>query len=274
METNANYTMTGIFVLSLLIAIIFLIIWLSSGFAFQGYKIYKVYMKESVSGLNVDSPVEFNGVGVGTVKSIEINNENPELVELLLNVSKDAPVSQGTEATLNSRGLTGMTYVALKDKSNDLRPLRPNRGEEYPIIKTSPSLFLRLDAALSQLTENMKTVASSVQSLLDKDNLHSIKEILINLDNLSRGLASNNQRLTTIMENTAIATQELRPLLRASITTMRALENQILPTTTRLLFNIDNITRTLSEVTSEVRQNPSVLLRGSEKPILGPGETR
>jgi phospholipid/cholesterol/gamma-HCH transport system substrate-binding protein len=58
METNVNYTIVGVFVISLMAVTIFTIIWLSSGFSSNVTKMYKVYMTESVSGLNIDSPVE------------------------------------------------------------------------------------------------------------------------------------------------------------------------------------------------------------------------
>ena len=72
-ETNIRYTAVGAFVIIFVLAIVFSVIWLSSGFSFNHYKIYKVYMQESVSGLNVQSPVEYNGVDVGSVRSIELD---------------------------------------------------------------------------------------------------------------------------------------------------------------------------------------------------------
>src|SRR4051812_27784006 len=107
MDTKVNYTTVGIFVITLVAFIVLSIIWLSAGLGFQQYKIYKVYMAESVSGLSQDSAVEFNGVSVGTVKSINIDHANPQLVTLLLNIQADTPISQGTKAMLNGRGLTG-----------------------------------------------------------------------------------------------------------------------------------------------------------------------
>ena len=74
METNVNYTLAGVFVISLITAIVIGVIWLSSGFGSgQDYALYNVFMNESVSGLSADGPVEFNGVNVGTVSAIKIS---------------------------------------------------------------------------------------------------------------------------------------------------------------------------------------------------------
>src|SRR5688572_26803680 len=108
METNVNYTIVGAFVIVLLGAIIMGVIWLSSGLTAHTYTVYQINMKESVTGLSVDSSVEFNGVSVGTVKSITILPDDPQTVILLINVDTTTPVTEGTTASLTSKGLTGV----------------------------------------------------------------------------------------------------------------------------------------------------------------------
>ncbi len=274
METNVNYTLVGIFVVALVTAIILAIIWLSSGFSLDQYSIYKIYMEESVTGLSVDGPVEFNGVNVGTVNSIEINHKNPELVELLLSVKNTTPITKGTFATLNSKGITGITYIALKDKSTDLRPLVAEPGQPYPVIPTAPSLFLRLDTALKQLSTNLRKVSESIQSVLDPENQRMIKDTLRSLQEITGNLATNSDKFNRILENTAKASQQFTPLMQSTVQAMHMLEAQTLPATYRLMNNLDNITRTVAEVALELKQNPSVLIRGAEPAPLGPGEKK
>src|SRR5579862_5073466 len=162
MDTEVNYTIVGAFVILLFASFVLGIIWLSSGFAIKQYSIYQVYMQESVSGLSIDSAVEYNGVDVGSVKSIELNHKNPKLVELLLNIKSETPITRGTVATLQAKGITGLTYVALKDKSTDLRPLVAEKGQEYPVIKTSPSIFTRIDTALSELSIKFGKISDAI----------------------------------------------------------------------------------------------------------------
>lgn len=274
METNVNYTIVGAFVITLISFIVLGIIWLSSGFSFEHYSNYMIYMQESISGLNIDSPVEFNGVDVGTVSTIQLNHKNPQLVELILKIKSTTPITQGTVATLTTKGITGVTYVALKDKSTDLRPLVAAKGEPYPVIKTAPSFFLRIDTALSQLSTNLQKVTQSIQSVLDKDNQQAIKGILSNLDRVTEALASNNEKMTQIIENTSIASRQFTPLLHSTTSAMRTLETQTLPATYQLLSNLNEVTRNLTAVSVQLKQNPSVLVRGSTLPPLGPGESK
>lgn len=272
MDEHVNYTAVGAFVIIFLGFIIFSIIWLSSGFKISSNKIYKVYMSESVTGLNIDSTVEFNGVNVGTVSSIEIDQKNPHLVTILLKVKKSTPVSNGTRATLNTKGLTGVSYVSLIDKGNDFSQLPRLPDEPYPIIQTAPSFLGRLDLTLHKLVEGVTKVSSSIEMLLDDENLQSIKEILIGFRHVTRTLAMNTEQMNAILKNTAKASTELAPLMQSTMKTMSILSAQILPATNQAMTNLDIITNNLSAVSLEIKENPAVLIRGKDKQPLGPGE--
>lgn len=251
METNINYTIVGAFVIVLVACITLSIIWLSAGFSVDEYKIYQVFMRESVNGLAVDAQVEFNGVNVGTVKSIEISQKDPQVVILLLNVKKDTPITLGTHATLNMKGLTGIGYLALIDKGTDTRPLQALPGQPYPVINTAPSLLVRFDTAMTKLNDSLHQVSVSIQSLLDQQNLRSIKQILQNLQ---------------------FATQSLPVLLQTSRSAMQTITTQTLPAANQAMINLDILTRNMASVSGEIKQNPAVLIRGMQPQPLGPGE--
>jgi phospholipid/cholesterol/gamma-HCH transport system substrate-binding protein len=274
METNVNYTIVGIFVITAITAMVMGIIWLSSGFSLDQSKIYAVNMQESVSGLSIDSPVEFNGVEVGSVKSIEIDKKDPKLVILLLSVKNNTPVSLGTVATLASKGITGITFVALKDKGESQLPLEVLPGQKYPIIKSAPSLFVRLGEALTQLSENVKSVSKDINTLLSKENLESLHQTLANLQRITGTMAANSKQIEAILHNTALFSKKLDPLIITSTNTLRVLEVQTLPATYRMLSNLDAATRSLAEITEEIKANPSVIIRGINRNNYGPGEQR
>jgi phospholipid/cholesterol/gamma-HCH transport system substrate-binding protein len=271
METNVNYTVVGAFVIIILTFIILSIIWLSAGFSADD-SMYKVYMTESVSGLSPDSAVEYNGVNVGKVKTIQLNKKNPQLVELLLSIKKSTPITQGTVATLNAKGLTGIAIIALQDKGANTAPLVALKGEEYPIIKTAPSFFLRLDKAITQLNNNLHGVSQSIKRLLDEENLHSLREILLNLKDLTGTFAGNKKNLNAIFYNTAVASQQFAPLMQSTNHAMQEMISQTIPAANAAVGNLKSITANLAGVASEIKQNPAVLIRGKTPRKLGPGE--
>jgi len=274
METNVHYTIVGAFVILLCAAIALTIIWLSSGFSTQVYTTYLVYMQESVSGLNIDAPVEYNGVAVGAVKLVKLDPNDPHIVDLELDIKADTPITQGTTATLTTRGITGITFIALKDNGYDLRPLVALKGQPYPVIKTAPSFFMRIDLVLDKLSNHIQRVSEAIQTLLDPQNQASIKETLVNLRQITGSLASNTQQLDKIFKHTADFTQHMTPLLQSSRGAMVTLQNQTLPETYRLLSNLNDTARNLSQFSQELKQNPSILIRGKLAAPPGPGEKR
>lgn len=272
METNINYTVVGVFVITLIGAMILAIVWLSSGFSLAQYRTYELRMTESVSGLSIDSPVEYNGVNVGAVSKISLEPHNPRVVDVLLSINTTTPITYGTVATLNTRGLTGIAIVALKDKSLDLRPLVKENGQDYPIIQTAPSFFVRLDLALTELSTNLKNVTKSINSLLSPENQQSITSMLKNLNYITDNLAGNTEKLDQIIVNTASASKQFPPLLQSTLNAMRMFESQTMPATYRLMNNLDNMTRNMTEISAEIKQNPSILVRGRVPAPMGPGE--
>lgn len=274
MDNNVNYTLVGAFVILLTTAIVFAIIWLSSGLSLIQYSDYLMNSEESVSGLNIDAPVEYNGVAVGSVKSITLDHSNPHIVKVLLSINNTTPITRGTVATLTTRGVTGVAFVALKDLGDDLKPLTVEPDQEYPVIRTAPSIFMRLEVTLSRLTDNLQIVTDSVSNLLDKKNLRSIQNTLEHIDKLTGTLADDSDKFNTLITNTARASEEFLPMLKHSTSAMKVLDSQTLPTTYRLLNNMNDVMRNLSEISTQLKANPSVLIRGAAPLPLGPGEKR
>jgi phospholipid/cholesterol/gamma-HCH transport system substrate-binding protein len=265
MESKINYTLVGAFVLILTIALIIFITWLSTGLSTKRYKTFQVIMHESVAGLGVNSSVKYNGVNVGTVKKISLNNQNPEQVCLILQIEEHTPITEGTTATLNSQGLTGITYLALQGSDSNLNPIPLLPGKKYPIIKSAPSLFLRLDTTLRDLNNNMNQITHDINGVLGGENPILFRKILNNLTMTSHHLAGQSKRLNAILANTARST-------RAFPSLMNTLTQQTLPSTNQVLTNLSIMTNNLLEFSDNLRQNPSILIRGQKPPPLGPGE--
>lgn len=239
METHVRYAIVGAFVVVMTAMIVLAIIWLSSGFyTTHDYTMYKVYMRESVTGLSLDAPVEYNGVRVGKVADIQIDPIDSRTVDLFLRVKKTTPVSLATRAKLDVRSLSGIAYIGLDDDGTSKTLLTTLPGEKYPVIETKPSIYMRVDKALTELNSNFTKLSESINSLLSQDNIQSINAILQTSEN-----------------------------------TMRVLQTQTLPEFNQTVSRIDELTSKLSTVTDEIKQNPSVLIRGKQQTtVLGPGE--
>ena len=84
------------------------------------------------------------------MKAIALNRNNPEEVGLTLDIARGTPIKTDTIAVLETQGLTGLATINLTGGSREA-PVCRLPGQEYPVIKTGPSLFFRLDEAISRL---------------------------------------------------------------------------------------------------------------------------
>ena len=214
MEPKVNYTLVGLFVSLLGAASIGAVLWLSRTDYRGVYDRYYVYMTESVSGLSADASVKYRGVDVGRVKEIILNPKNPEEVRLALDLVRGTPVKEDTVAVLETQGLTGLTTVNLMGGSRDSPPLTAKPGEDYPVIKTRPSFYSRLDSALSRilsdqslpvLLNNLNNLANEARGLVDAQSRADLKRLLGNLANITQILATHRDELGTAIANAGTA---------------------------------------------------------------------
>ena len=191
------------------------------------FKTYQILTEDSVSGLIAGAPVEFHGVDVGRVTKVELTG--PSSVRILLEVDKDAPINTATVATITARGLatrgfTGYVYILLENVGTDYRPLTVAAGKRYPQIPSLPSRSVNLDTAISQVNQNVQALTDLLRTMLDEDTIASFKRAVGNMQEVTRMLADNQQRLNAIIANTEQASGRLSPLLDRSNDTVQALQ--------------------------------------------------
>lgn len=307
MEAKTNYTIVGIIVLVLGIGLLSAILWLSVGFNQKTYSSYTVYLHEAASGLSKDAPVKYNGVQVGFVKEIKLNKNDPRQVEILLDIESGTPITTSTAATLISQGITGVTYIGLSAGSSDLTPIQKMPGEPYPVIPARPSLFNQLDNLLKEVSESVNNVSAQAQHIFNEENAVHVRNILANTEQLTAVIAKNTKNIDSsiknadiFLANTAKASHDFPQMLKelqtgiakfkmmadslskagTSVTTtmgsgrntLDKLSQETIAPAAVLLRRLNTISANLEKVSSEMRQNPSVVIRGSTAPKPGPGE--
>ncbi|HTF33678.1 MAG TPA: MlaD family protein [Myxococcota bacterium] len=308
METKVNYAIVGAFVLTLSVAIVAGVLWISSGrTARKDYDTYLAYFTESVSGLNVEAPVKYRGVQVGSVREIALDQEDPQRVRLVLAIERGAPIKRDTIAILSVQGLTGIAFLDLEGGSKESPLLTPKEEEPYPVISTGPSLLRRLDTRASALVADLSQTAQSINQLIDQDTRDALQRTIRDLDSVTHVVAGRSKEIDSTlvaaartMENSARASADLTQLVkqvaqsaaaveRAADKTARAseavratasgasgsvetLRADTLPELQRLLADARVVLSSLGRVAQDLERNPNALVVGRESPAPGPGE--
>lgn len=278
MESRVNYLVVGIFVISLTALLLVTIYWLTQS-SNKDYAYYYVYMNEAVSGLTKDAPVKFNGVEVGSVTNICLNPKNPQQVQLLLQIEKETPINQSTTATLMTQGITGVTYVGLKAKAPTAPPLQKPADSQFPVIPSTPSLLLELDTAIREATHTLQQMGDVLDKVFDKENQKSLKEFLANMDQISTVLSKNSRQIDAsiksaqvFLKNTAAASKNFQVTVQSINQTMGSIAEQSVPSFNQSMDKLQQVLINLELISTELQNNPSMLVRGKTPTPLGPGE--
>ncbi|MEY4851114.1 MAG: hypothetical protein RLZZ331_2118, partial [Pseudomonadota bacterium] len=107
MENRSNYVIVGSIALAMVVGIFLMVLWLAR-FSGGDSKVYDVYFKQSITGLALGSPVQFNGVTVGKITQIRLLPQRPEFVRVRINIDGEVPVLEGTTAGVEGVGFTGV----------------------------------------------------------------------------------------------------------------------------------------------------------------------
>lgn len=309
MDRHVNYTWVGSFVIVFIIILVWGAIWLSAFMGSKEYEHYKIYAKADISGLSVSSAVRFSGVKVGSVTQIEIDDRDTQAVIITIKVSEDTPITTSTVATVQTEGITGVQYVALKSLLATAPPLKAKPGQEVAAIPFQPSLFMRLSSAIQLITGQIEKLSISVQHILSEKNWIAVTDILANVDKVTANLASQSHRIDSIvrstnvvMKNTAKASEQFPQMianakvamdhvaktarevrkttgkaydvLNRADNIMQNASQQLLPQIQRFTATLDQVGNNVEAVTGEMKRNPSVLIRGRLPSRPGPGEAR
>ena len=304
-----NYALVGAFVLVLGAALIAGVLWLASGGAFkQKYDLYLAIEDESVAGLNLNAPVKYNGVEVGKVKQIHLDRDNPERVILLFAIERGTPIKEDTVAVLKTQGLTGIAYVELSGGARNAPLLRTKAGNDYPVIRTKPSLSARLENILTSVLEKLDSTSKGLNTLLSDENQAAFKSALADIASVAHTIA---ERKTTIdaglvnaartFENASRITAQAGPVIdrigrgaeaiekmgndvaqtsaRAGNTVnsigadVKRFTAETLPELERLLGELRVLSASLRRLTEQTERNPAGLLFGRKQVPEGPGES-
>lgn len=253
MEPKVSYPIVGLFVVLLGASLLAVVIWLSKSDYRAAYERYHTYMGESVSGLSIDSSVKYHGVDVGRVKEIVLSPENPAEVRLLLEIIRGTPVKTDTVALLDTQGLTGLTTVNLRGGTREAPLLAAAPGEQYPVIKSAPSLFSRLEASVSRLLAeehmprllaNLDGLTDDARGVVDKDNRAALKQVLADLAVVTRTLATRRTELDQSVVRAAAA-----------------------------LENFSGVSKKISEQLPEIMERTSSAMRSFQEAVDGVART-
>ena len=139
-----------------------------------------VFEGGSASGLRRGGSVNFDGVQIGEVLSLRL--DNPRKVVAEVRVDKNAPIRKDTVVGLEFQGLTGIAAISLIGGDFPTRPCLPTR-----------MAFPTLTADLSEI-QSIRDTLHNVDRVL-VDNQSTIKDGLLSFETYTASLASRGDAI-------------------------------------------------------------------------------
>lgn len=293
MENKFSYTLVGAFIVGFSLLFMALSVWLTVGTEKVSYVQYRVVTQESVAGLSVNSNIDYQGVQVGKVANISLNQDDPRFVTILLNINSGTPIKEDTKAVLIAKGITGLVGVSLTDGTPDSKLLLPTDHEPVPRIQNGPSLSKRLDEAINNITTSVAGLSDQFDGLLNDENIASINVTIKNIEAITTALNQSAPKVEKLIDDTSVlvakgndiavdAKPRINKLLEELKTTpeeingllreWRTVANNTDGTISQLGPELSQILFTISTLLEELRHQPSSLIMGKPQNKKGPGE--
>jgi phospholipid/cholesterol/gamma-HCH transport system substrate-binding protein len=188
METRANYVLIGSFTLAVLAAAFGFVLWFQSLHTTKARSPLRIVFEGPAAGLRNGGSVNFNGIRIGEVISVKL--DNPRRVVALALVENNAPVRKDTLVGLEFQGLTGVAAISLKGGEEAAPPV-PLDEDGIPVLTADPNRLQDVTEAIRGTLQNINRVVA--------DNQQAVKNSLHNLETFSSSLARNAERIDAVM---------------------------------------------------------------------------
>jgi phospholipid/cholesterol/gamma-HCH transport system substrate-binding protein len=188
METRANYVLIGAFTLAVIAAAFGFVLWFQSLHTTKARSPIRIVFEGPASGLRNGGSVNFNGIRVGEVISVKL--DNPRRVVALAMVENNAPIRKDTLVGLEFQGLTGVAAISLKG-GEEAAPAVPLDEDGVPTLTADPN-------GLQDVTEAIRATLQNINKVVS-DNQAAVKNALHNLETFTGSLARNSEKIDDVM---------------------------------------------------------------------------
>jgi phospholipid/cholesterol/gamma-HCH transport system substrate-binding protein len=252
-ENKANYALIGLFVISVLTALLGFFIWLSGASFDRDYDIYEIAFEGGVRGLSKGSEVRFNGLGVGEVTNLAYDREDPNLVIAGIQVTERTPIDVNSKAQLTPLGLTGLNYIEITPGFDSNAPLMadlPGRGTKRIIGEASS-----VDEILTgggDVVVAAQTALARTNQLLSPENLETFSAILTNIESITASVDVSEldaSKFNDMMDSFTAAADAIAQTARSIEGTSTSIDDVVKADLRRLLGKAEG---TLSNVDTTV----------------------
>jgi phospholipid/cholesterol/gamma-HCH transport system substrate-binding protein len=294
-EANRNYIVVGAFVLTMLVILILWFVVLS-GTTASTDRYYILW--DNVMGLKDGTQILYEGYPFGLIDDIEkLDGTDPEGKNYRVNIRVregwQIPDSAFAETTAPSFLSALVVNIQAGDSESFLEPgSRVAEKESSDLLSAAGDVLVTVTETLESLKPKLQKITDSVSAVLNDENAtqitsmletlnvriseilssanaERIESILTNLDrvsseaaNLTVGLKKTKGQIDTVLRRVDKLMEEHSDDLGHSLVDLHASLETVSRHIDAIANNLEDATRDFGEFTGQLRENPSVILRG------------
>ena len=245
--SRAQKARLGAFVVSGLVIFGGAIVSLAGLKVWERRDLYTVRFTEDVGGLEPSASVKYHGLRVGRVGDLHVAGDDPAAIEVTLALDPRTVLYEGTKATLDTSGLTGLKTINLT--GGDPRSPRIEIGSRLP---PGQSLVDRITGQAESIAIKIEIVANQLATWTREDNRVRVEKLVDSTTSLSkeveRFLTANREPFKAALEGVARASTQVATLTGEGESSIKAVRQEIVATLEEVRATIKDVRRPLSKL--------------------------
>jgi phospholipid/cholesterol/gamma-HCH transport system substrate-binding protein len=242
---KSKYIKLGIFIVTGLSLFVFALFYIGSkeNLFTNTISLYAIFPE--VSGLTQGNSVQFAGINVGTIQSIEIIASNKVKVNMSIVSKVKDFIKKDSDASINSDGLVGSKVLSISSGTSAAASIE--NGDSLHALK--PISMGDIVSNLNESTKDAQVITRNLSDILSKVNngegtigkLINNSDIFDQLDSLMSSFSGSSAKINSILGNASLTIEMVS----------RDVQN--------LQGSIDTIVRNVSDITRKINSSQSLV---------------
>ncbi|MFP3516229.1 MlaD family protein [Pseudomonas sp. SIMBA_077] len=274
METRAHHVLIGLFSVLVIAGAMLFGLWLAKSSMDDTFKDYQVVFNEAVSGLSKGSSVQYNGIKVGDVIELRLDDKDPRRVLARIRLAAGTPVKVDTKAKLALTGVTGTSIIQLSGGDPN-SPMLKGKDGKLPVIVAAPSPIARLLTDGNDMLANINVLLHNANRLFSHENVDSVAKTLANVEQTTAALADQRgdiaqtlKQLSQVGKQASATLEQTTALMRNANGLLNSQGKQMFTTAEQAMQSLEQSTATINRLINNNEESLNSGLQGLNQ--LGP----
>ncbi len=210
---------------------------------------YYIRFKEiSLTGLEIGSPVKYQGIRIGRIEDMYIDENDITSIIVEITVDPKTPIKEDHEAVLTYLSLAaGLKMIEIQGGTNESKRLPPNT-----FIKAGQSIVDTITGKAEVITEKLEYILNNFAELTRTDRQEKLYRLIDNttktLESFQALIDTNQSSLSHTIKNIEKFSTHLDTFMMTSNLAMNDVRK--ITQSPKLMTTIDNV----EKITSELQQ--------------------